>query len=202
LLEEQKGNVSIQSVMGTLRHHNDEHFDPQTASLTSVEVCMHAGFGPIHISQSTASMVVYLDGDTPIIFTTGTSAPCTSIFKPMWVGASLPTLGPVPTSQADSDSLFWSHERLHRATLLNYPERIKAYASDRDELQNKFTQGALNLTKASAKERADFSAECFREAAQAEAKWLKRVEQVPAKKSSLYSRAWDGFNKKVEMTGK
>jgi hypothetical protein len=31
-------------MMGTLRHHNDEHFDPQS-SITDVDVCMHAGFG-------------------------------------------------------------------------------------------------------------------------------------------------------------
>ena len=198
LLEQQKGTFNVQSMMDTLRHHDDEHFDPQTANLISVDVCMHAGFGPIHISQSTASMVVYLDGNSPIIFATGTSAPCTSIFKPLWV-ASTPTLGPVPTSQADSDSLFWSHERLHRATLLNYPERIKTYASDRDELESKFMQGALNLTKASAKERADFSADCFREAAQAEKEWLKRIEQVPARRKVLHSSAWNGFNKKAEM---
>ena len=163
LLEQGKGNFNVPSMMGTLRHHNDENFDPQTTSLTSVDVCMHAGFGPIHISQSTASMVVYLDGNTPIIFATGTSAPCTSIFKPMWMdtASSLRRSAPVPTAQADSASLYWTHERLHRATLLNYPERLKAYASDRDELETKFTQGALNLTKASAKERADFSAQCF-----------------------------------------
>ena len=120
----------------------------------------------------------------------------------MWLdAASSLNFGPVPTSQADSASLYWTHERLHRATLLNYPERIKTYASDRDELENKFTQGALNLTKASAKERADFSAQCFREAAQAEVEWLKRVEQIPASKKILNTRAWKGFNKKAKMTG-
>ncbi len=200
-LEQTKGNVSVQSMMGVLRHHNDEHFDPQTSSLTSVDVCMHAGFGPIHISQSTASLVAYLDGDTPIIFATGTSAPCTSIFKPMWVAPFL-NPGPVPTAQADSTSLFWIHEKLHRATLLNYPERLKAYASERDQLENKFTQGALSLTKASAKERADFSAQCFHEAAQAEAEWLKRVEQIPARKKILNTSAWNGFNKKAGMGGR
>jgi dipeptidase len=198
MIEGQKS--SVESVMGILRHHNDEDFDPQTASLTSVEVCMHAGFGPIHTSQSTASMVVYLDGETPIVFATGTSAPCTSIFKPMWVdAASSLNLGSVPTSQADSNSLYWTHERLHRATLLNYSERIKTYASDRDELENKFVKGALKLRGASARERADFSAQCFREAAQAEAEWLKRVEQIPVRKKILSARAWDGFNKKAGM---
>jgi dipeptidase len=206
LLEGHKGSFDVQSMMGTLRHHNDEHFDPQSASLISVDVCMHAGFGPIHISQSTASMVVYLDGEAPIIFAIGTSAPCTSIFKPMWMdtAASLITgastaLSTIPTSQADAASLFWTHERLHRATLLNYPERIKTYASDRDELEKKFTQGALNLTNVSAAERADFSAECFREAAQAEADWLKRVEQIPARKKFLNASAWNGFNKKAGL---
>jgi len=198
VLEEQKGNVSIESMMGTLRHHNDEQFDPQS-SITDVDVCMHAGFGPIRVSQSTASMVAYLDDDTPIIFATGTSAPCTSIFKPMWMDASLPNLGPVPVSKYDSTSLYWTHERLHRATLLNYPERIKTYASDRDELEKKFTQGALKLKDASAKERTDFTAQCFREAAQAEAEWLKRVEKVPAKKKFLHSSAWNTFNKKAAM---
>jgi secernin len=202
LLMGQKGNITAQSVMGILRHHNDENFDPQNSSILDMDVCMHAGFGPVRASQSTASMVVHLDGTTPIVFVTGTSAPCTSIFKPMWIAsrdASFPSLGPVPTSQADSASLYWTHERLHRATLLNYPERIKTYASDRDELEKKFVQGALNLTQASAKERADFSAQCFHEAAQAESDWLKRVEQVPAHKKFLSASAWNGFNKKAGM---
>mgnify|MGYP001579606330 CR=1 FL=1 len=198
VLEEQKGNVSIESMMGTLRHHNNEHFDPQS-SITNVDVCMHAGFGPIRVSQSTASMVVYLDNDTPIIFATGTSAPCTSIFKPIWMdAASSLSLGPAPTSQADS-SLYWTHEKLHRATLLNYPERIKTYAAGRDEMELRFIQTALNLTDRSAKVRADFTAACFEESAQAEAEWLKRVEAAPARKNILHASAWNGFNKKAGM---
>ncbi|MBK8617976.1 MAG: C69 family dipeptidase [Anaerolineales bacterium] len=198
LLEQDKGNFNIQSMMGTLRHHNDENFDPQTTGIASVDVCMHAGFGPIHISQSTASMVTYLDGNTPIIFATGTSAPCTSIFKPMWMDtASSLNFGPVPASTTDSASLFWTHEKLHRATLLNYPERLKTYAAERDELETKFVQGALNLSHASQQERADFSAECLRESLSAEIDWLKRVEKVPARKHILYASAWSGFNKKA-----
>lgn len=198
LLDAQKGRVTLDTVVGILRHHGDEPFDPHAGSILEVDVCMHAGFGPIRSSQSTASMVAYLDGNAPLILATGTSAPCTSIFKPMWLDA-LPDLGTDPSSTYDSASLFWSHERLHRATLLNYPERIKAYAGDRDELEKKFVQGALNLSKASAAERAEFSAHCFREAAQAEADWLKRVEQVPARRKFLHASAWNGFNKKAEM---
>jgi hypothetical protein len=201
MLEEQKGNVGIESMMRILRHHNVECFDPQT-SITNVDVCMHASFGPIRGSQSTASMVVYLDANAPLIFATGTSAPCTGIFKPMWLDASsgfLSALGPEPASTYDSSSLFWSHERLHRSTLLNYPERIKTYAGDRDMLEKKFVQGALNLSKASVAERAEFSTHCFHQAAQAEADWLKRVEQVPARRKVFHASAWNGFNNKAEM---
>jgi hypothetical protein len=144
-------------------------------------------------------MVVNLDKDYPIVFATGTAAPCTSIFKPMWLDASLPGLGPAPVDQYDSASLFWSHERLHRATMLNYSERIQVYATDRDALEEKFIQGALELANASGKERAAFAAECFREAAVAEAEWLGRVGKVPAKKAGLYDRAWRKFNKEAGM---
>lgn len=200
-LDQQKGKVSIQSMMAQLRHHNDEHFDPQH-SITDVDVCMHAGFGPIRVSQSTASMVTYLDKSNPIIFATNSSAPCTSIFKPFWMdAASNLNLGPAPTHQADS-SHYWLHEKLHRATLENYPERIKTYAADRDALEKKFVEGALSLhnTNASAKQRGDFTNQCIAEALAAEAEWLKRVEAVPAKKKFFSTLAWNGFNKKANLT--
>lgn len=201
VLGEQRGKVSVNSMMSTLRHHNDENFDPQS-SITNVDVCMHAGFGPIRASQSTASMVVYLDKNNPIIFATGTSAPCTSIFKPFWIdAASTLNLGPAPTSQSDS-SLYWTHEKLHRATLLNYPERIKTYAADRDEMEKRFIEGALKLQNdnASAKERANFTNQCLAESLAAEAEWLKRVGTVSAKKKFLHTSAWNGFNKKAKIS--
>ena len=197
-LTEHRGAVSVESMMGTLRHHNDAPFDPQS-SITNMDVCMHAGFGPIRGSQSTASMVVYLDKDTPIIFATGTSAPCTSIFKPFWMDAApFLTLGPTPTHRSDS-SLYWTHETLHRATLLNYPERIATYAADRDEMEQRFTRAALQMHNTPAKERADFTAECLAESLAAEAEWLARAEAVPPKKRFLHSYAWNRFNKRAAM---
>jgi dipeptidase len=197
-LDEQKGKITVEAMMGALRHHKNKNFDPQ-AGITEVDVCMHSGFGPIRVSQSTASMVVYLDGAAPIIFATGTAAPCTSVFKPMWMDAMPLNLGTIPASTYDASSIYWAHECLHRATILNYSERVKTYASERDEMEKRFTQGALKLTKTSAKERADFASQCFREAAQAEAEWLKRVEQIPARKRFLHSLAWNSVNQKAKM---
>ena len=198
-LDTQKGSVSIESMMSTLRHHKDENFDPRT-SITEQDVCMHAGFGPVRISQSTASLVMYLDKTNPILFATGTSAPCTGIFKPFWMDtASFLNEEPAPTHQADSNSLFWSHEKLHRAVLQNYHERMHAYAADRDALEKKFIAGALSIQNAPARERAEYSRACYNESRTAEADWLKRVEAVPARKSFLHSMAWNGYNQKAGM---
>jgi dipeptidase len=198
-LDAKKGNVGVESMMKTLRHHSNEPFDAQKG-IANMDVCMHAGFGPVRISQSAASMVAYLDKTNPIIFATGTSAPCTSIFKPFWTdSASILDAEPVPTHQADSNSLFWVHEKLHRATLRNYPERIQTYVTDRDALEKQFIAGALKLQNAPVKERAEFSKHCLADSRAAEAEWLKRVEAVPAKDTLLHSMAWNGFNKQAGM---
>jgi len=199
-LDAQKGSVSIASMISTLRHHKDENFDPR-ANLAEQDVCMHAGFGPVRITQSTASLVVYLDGTSPIIFATGTSAPCTSLFKPFWMDtASFLTEESIPTHLADSNSLFWQHERLHRAVLMDYAPRLQAYAPERDEMEKRFMEGALKLRSASAKERREFSLACYAESRSAEDNWLKRVESIPVKKPLLHGMAWDGFNKKAELS--
>ncbi|MBV6392788.1 MAG: hypothetical protein KPEEDBHJ_02015 [Anaerolineales bacterium] len=198
-LDSQKGRVGVETMMATLRHHKHADFDPRT-SISEQDVCMHAGFGPIRISQSAASLVVYLDKSSPIIFATGTAAPCTSLFKPFWMDAASFLSGePVPTHRADSNSLFWSHEKLHRAVIQNYRARLETYAADRDALEKKFIAGAMKLNNAPAKERAEFSRACYEEARAAEAEWLKRVESAPVKKSFLHAMAWNGFNQKAGM---
>jgi hypothetical protein len=85
--------------------------------------------------------------------------------------------------------------------LLNYPGRLKVYAGERDELEEKFMRGAMGLSGAPAAQRAEFSNQCFQEAARSAEDWLKRVEQIPARRKFWHARAWDGFNKKAGMTG-
>ncbi len=66
-------------------------------------------------------------------------------------------------------------------------------------MESKFTQGALNLHNASAKQRANFTAQCFSESIAAEAEWLKRTQKIPARRKFLSTLAWNGFNKKAAM---
>jgi secernin len=199
-IRENAGTVTVQTLMDTLRHHENGKFPGNNFNL--VDVCMHAGFGPFRPSQTTASMVVLLDANCPTVFATGTSAPCTSIFKPLWVDAPLSHPGFASTATYDPASLFWSHERLHRAVLRNFPERIGAYAADRDVLEQQFVRDALELTNASTQERAEFSTECFRQAALAETEWLERVQAIPETKPIgrlLNDAAWTKFNRSAKI---
>jgi hypothetical protein len=134
-------------------------------------------------------------------YVTGTAAPCTSIFKPVWLGADLPDTGPEPTGTYEDRTLFWRHEGLHRATLRNYPALIPLYAADRDALEARFIAGAAACRDASPIARSQYAAECFVEASAAEQAWLERVRSsnVPDRQNPLYKSVWAKHNRAAQM---
>ncbi len=199
ILTEKTGKLTLKDTLNILRHHTG---DKPAEHIASVNVCMHAGYGPIRGSQSTASMVSVLDGSASLTFATGTAAPCTGIFKPLWIDTPLPQAGHPPANIYDAQSLFWSHEPLHRAVRQNYAERLAAYRADRDALEQEFIEGALALADAPAAERQAYATRCFEQAAEAEEKWLARVLKIPAKKDvnrTLNDLAWKGWSEKAKM---
>jgi len=198
LLDQNQGKINVQTMAAILRDHNT-HEDP-TTGIAGADICMHASLGPIRVSQTTGSIIVSLQENNPLIFTTGTSAPCTGIFKPVWVDAPPSSLGPDPAGNFDPGTLFWSHERLHRNVLRNYSERLAAYQSERDALEEEFINGALQLHNSSPKERKAYSEDCFLRAATASEKWLNKVLEMAAKPSLLHSVAWRMFNNEVDFT--
>ena len=200
--------------MDLLRDHgpqaaDDSSWNPGQGFLMD-KICVHAGLGPTRPSQSTGSMVAHLAPDLPTFWLTGTSAPCTGIFKPVYVGgAGLPDLGPEPGGTCDPDSLWWAHERLHRAVIRDYPTRLSLYRDERDALEAAFLDQAGEMYdryhKASPDERlgplAAFTRACFERAAQATARWTQAVSSAPVQQrpSRLFSLAWNRFDKQAEM---
>jgi len=203
LLTAQRGSITVDTILAVLRDHGEdgrEAYRPDRG-LTGATVCMHAGFGPIRISQTTGSMVSHLHPDLATHFFTGTAAPCTSIFKPVWFDGQLPDTGPVPTGTYDAATLYWQHEALHRATLRDYPTLIRLYQEERDMLEREFVTGAFDHARRTAAERAAFTAHCFTEAKTAEARWLERVSSARPRHrpSRLYAMAWNRFNRQAKM---
>lgn len=198
VLTAQAGRLTPESIMHALRDHGPQAGRDWTpaAGLTTVTVCWHAGFGPIRASQSVGSMVSHLAPDVQTHFVTGTSAPCTSVFKPVWLGADLPDMGPLPGGRYDAASLFWRHEVLHRATLRDYATRHILYQAERDELERRFIAGAFTCA-----DHAAYSAQCFAEADQATQRWIEcvRPADVLTHQTVLYSLAWRKFNRQANM---
>jgi dipeptidase len=200
LLQVHKGALTPQTMMQTLRDHGPgagPDWSP-ARGLMACRVCAHAGFGPIRVSQTTGSMVSHLAPGVQTHYVTGTSAPCTSLFKPAWLGAELPDTGPAPTGIYDEATLFWRHERLHRATLRDYATRAALYRDEREDLERRFVQGAQVQREKPPMERAAYSARCFDLANEAEARWRERVLKAkPQTRPNLfYTLAWRGFNRK------
>ena len=211
LLSEKTGDIDVPSMMGILRDHGprENNFKPQKGFFMD-KVCMHAANSLSRNSQSTASMVCHLRDPINTHWWTGTSAPCTSVFKPFYFEANkLPDTGPEPTGKFDEWNLWWRHEQLHREVIKDYPNRIALFKDDRDELEREFINGDEETIKETGKEKGDersdklfgFSKKCFDQAKEAEEVWTKKVVNAPIKKGAgaLYTGYWNKQKKKAKM---
>ncbi len=202
LLSAQHGRVTVEKVMAVLRDHGGGNPDWRPdRGLTGADVCMHASFGPVRGSQTTGSLVSRLHPERPTHWVTATAAPCTSLFKPVWLDAPLPEAGPIPDGSFNSETLFWQHELLHRHTLQDYQTRIQSYRAERDALEACFVTDALAAAGQPPAVRGEFSASCLAQAAAAETRWLDRISQMPVKRklNPLYSLAWNAANRQAGM---
>ena len=214
LLEAERGRISVGTMMATLRDHGpqaeqDPAWNPGRGWLMDT-ICVHAGFGPTRPGQSTGAMVAHLKPDLPATWLTGTSGTCTGIFKPVYLGGSgLPDLGPEPEGTFDTGSLWWSHERLHRAVIRDYAARLALYRESRDSLEAAFLSEAAEMYLRhhgqSAGERVEalsaFTAGCFHRAAGATAHWAEAVLSKPVQHRPpiLFATSWDRFNRQADF---
>ncbi len=198
LLAAGKDRLTAHDAIDMLRDHYTPDYDPGKG-LTGASVCMHAGWGPVRISQTTGSLVAHLDPEKPAYFATGTAAPCTSIFKPVWPDA-MPDMGPLPSGTYDEASLFWRHEALHRSILRDYRALIKLIKPGRDEFEKQFVSEALLKAGLNAEERQGFAGQCFSTCREAEDRWHEQIRGITGRKRHpLHRAAWRTLNKAAKM---
>ena len=201
-LAAQQGKNSVSSIIAALRSHGGAGWRPERG-WREATVCMHASFGPWRGGQTTGSLVCHLHPQRPTLFVTATAAPCTSIFKPVWLDVPLPDTGPASSSTYDPSSLFWRHELLHRASLCDYATRLSAYSEERDMVEQTLVAAALTSAGNAADARAALSARAFADAAAAEQRWLEQVQAMPnsRRRGWLYKRAWAQLDGAAQMPG-
>lgn len=100
--------------------------------------CVHAG-GIVASSQTTASWLSELRPGGARHFATGTSSPCTSLWKPVRVEQPL-ALGAPPTDRADEASLWWRGEALSRRVARDPERLLPLFEKERDDLEAEWWQ--------------------------------------------------------------
>lgn len=198
ILKQNLGKTDVPLAMSILRDHGenaDQDWQPGKG-LMGAEVCMHASFGPIRSSQTTGSMISKLSEHGDTHWLTGTAAPCTSIFKPVWFNGGLPEMGPVPEGTYDEATMWWRHENLHREILRDYSTRIKVIESDRYKLERGFLKEVEQAQILPAEERHEFTRACFNDVDKVEANWLDTIKRMPLqnRRPLLDKLAWRKYD--------
>jgi dipeptidase len=192
LLEAGAPSLTPAAMMAILRDHG-EAADWTPANTHRRTICMHAAEGARR-SQSVASMVSELDPGRRVHWVTGTSAPCISLFKPVLFETGLPPQGPAPSDRFDGRTVWWRHERLHRAMLADFDLALDALEPERDALEAGFAQRMDAALDAGGEAPAGAVAECWAEAAAAEQRWFLAVQKAGPAGRGAHGRSWARLN--------
>jgi dipeptidase len=177
-------------MMAALRDHGTDadaaDFHPQ--AIEGATVCMHARDAR-RGGQSVGSLVSDLRPQGALHWVTGTSAPCLSVFKPVFLDDGLPDQGATPGDRFDAATLWWRHERLHRGLLASGPEAMAGFAAERDAQEAAFRARVEPLIGAPGPTRHKEVAACWREATALEDRWIARLRGA-APLHPGYRAAW------------
>ena len=126
--------ATVHDVMTMLRSHGRSRVPRYSIVNGAMSApCVHAG-GLLAASQTTASWVGDLRASGCRHWVTGTSAPCTGLFKPVHVDIPVDT-GPAPDDHDDGKSLWWRHERLNRHALADPELALPLFTPERDAVE-------------------------------------------------------------------
>lgn len=114
-------------------------------------------------SQTVASWIAELGPDGARHWATATAAPCVSLFKPVSIAEPV-DCGPLPCQQPDEHSLWWRHERLHRAVMRDPVRLAPLVTLERDEVETRWFAAP------------PCSALAFAEGDRLLAEWTRRIE--------------------------
>lgn len=201
LLSRHDGRLTPALMMSILRDHGassdaNPHWHPTDDRGRTI--CMHAG-AALRRGQTTGSLVAELRIEAILHWVTGTAAPCTSIFKPLLLAAGLPEHGSIPGRTYDRNALWWRHERIHRAVLRDFVDRLDMIREERDSIEKRFRESidvAWRVAGPDSDQLRRTIRECWREAAEVEARWASALAAAdrPNRRMTSYDWSWTRHN--------
>ncbi len=208
LLLRNKGKITPEDVMEVLRNHNIKPEEEATwsASKASPKSPCHHATSFVLPDQSTGSIVSHLKKDIQVHWVTGTSGPCTSTFKPVFLPkagfSKKPILG---DEKYNEKALWWQHEKLHRLVLLDYQRRLGTYKEDRNRLEGKYVKKVNTIlkslsgkpTKAVLTKMKKITTDSFNESQKLTGEWINKIINLPIETNTsiFYRRFWNKYNK-------
>ncbi len=182
--------LTFEAALSLLRSHAHSDYNPDRHFLMN-SVCSHSGNKIArHAAQSTASMVVELGKNQHTIWATGTSAPCTGIFKPLRFGnTNWPIDGHGGQPGFAPGSRWWRHELLHRTLLKDFRRRLHSITSEQHTLEQSFID---RVAATPASDITALSTDAFVTADHQEGEWLERIKNMPVSRNNsiYYRRYW------------
>lgn len=217
LLGSKAGSISVETMFAALRDHGaqaarNRNWRPD--GVMGGAICAHASWGPLRrFGQTTASWVSEIGNGRAVHWLTAGSAPDTAIFKPVLFGpgetTAMPDFGPAPDDLYDPRTLWWRHERLHRAVLEDYARRLALFRDGRDRLERKFV-ARIDCPERDAKTQESLVRiirEMWEEARIAEDRWYEKIRHTSVapgrmnQTSNLYKTHWMRL-KRIARMGK
>ena len=170
--------------MAALRTHDHGVVNPFAKGTVS-SACMH--YGGMVGDHTTASMVVSLEEKRTVVWTTGASLPCVSLFKPWLFGCEV--VLPVTMSNSKDGQDYWRSAETFRRSLLG--KRLpREFYVQRDEIQQRWLAEAARTADA---DFPAFSQACLAEETEFYRKWSSAVLS-PAVCSATFLKRWTKKN--------
>ncbi len=168
---------SIGDIMSALRVHEQGVKNPFAKGSVG-SACMH--FGGMVGDHTTQSMAVELKPDRTVVWATGSSTPCVSLFKPYEFGSK--PCAPVFSADAAEAKKYWYAQEMFRRQLIGKCVPAEFFA-ERDALEQSW------LEQAETADLSELSEKCAAEEKAFYDKWS-AYSFEPAKASAGFAKRW------------
>ena len=175
---------TVADFMAALRQHHNVSIPFARGTVSSP--CMH--FGGIVGDHTTSSLIASIDDRKTVIWATGSSVPCVSLFKP-WLFDNDP-VAPFFYEKDNNALKYWYSQEEFRRNLLS-KEIPQDYYDLRDALEKKWIDQAASAS--GSKDFEALSAQCFSEEKDFYEYWTK-YSFNEAKSSDAFKKRWAGKN--------
>ena len=199
-LKAAKNQITTRTMFDIMRHHNPG-YHPGSAPAHQ-NICVHVGPQENRWWQADGAMITDVDEADVLIWVTGTSGNCVSVFKPVFMGLDLPDIGPAPTEHFDSRSLWWKHELLHRRAMADFDQLVPEIRKDFDVLETEFLAAAEIARKGPSKEKQDLMEYAFQHSMKATEVWIERLSSRTNLKfeDAAFGAVWKKLNAEAGLS--